>query len=140
MPGFAPTQGHSPSAVPYIGHAIASMREQTMRRAMFLGKASLLMGCCTGQCSESRSDRQLPVREQHSRLFRMPRYRNTYVFRVPDSRKRQPDGSAVQRDTRPRGQQHLHSGRRRANAASSCRAKLISAASIKAIIAESNGM
>lgn len=47
MPGFAPTQGHVPSAVPYLGHAIRAMREGRMRRAMFLAKASLFLNRCT---------------------------------------------------------------------------------------------
>jgi betaine reductase len=44
MLGFCPTQGHIPSAVPYIGHAIKAMREGKMKRAMFIGKGSLFLG------------------------------------------------------------------------------------------------
>ncbi len=44
MLGYAPTQGHIPSAVPYIGHAIESMRAGTMRRSMFIGKGSIFLG------------------------------------------------------------------------------------------------
>ena len=47
MPGFAPTQGHIPSAVPYIGHAMEAMRKGEIRRAMFLSKASLFLNRCT---------------------------------------------------------------------------------------------
>lgn len=47
MPGFAPTQGHIPSAVPYIGHALLAMEAGTMQRAMFLARASLFLNRCT---------------------------------------------------------------------------------------------
>jgi len=44
MLGFCPTQGHIPSAVPYLGHAIKAMREGRMKRAMFVAKGSLFLG------------------------------------------------------------------------------------------------
>jgi len=44
MPGFAPTQGHIPAAVPYLGHAATAIREGHMRRAMFIAKGSLFLG------------------------------------------------------------------------------------------------
>jgi betaine reductase len=47
MPGFAPTQGHIPSAFPYLGHAIESMKRKEIRRAMFLSRASLFLNRCT---------------------------------------------------------------------------------------------
>jgi len=47
MPGFAPTQGHIPSAVPYIGHACEAMGKGEIRRAMFLSRASLFLNRCT---------------------------------------------------------------------------------------------
>ncbi|NOR10411.1 MAG: hypothetical protein GQ541_02845 [Desulfovibrionaceae bacterium] len=47
MPGFAPTQGHIPSAVPYIGHAMEGMRQGKINRAMFLSRASLFLNRCT---------------------------------------------------------------------------------------------
>ena len=47
MPGFAPTQGHIPSAVPYLGHAAQAMRDGTIGRAMFLCKASLFLNRIT---------------------------------------------------------------------------------------------
>ena len=47
MPGFAPTQGHIASAVPYLGHAIAGMTAGTLRRVMFLAKGSLFLGRMT---------------------------------------------------------------------------------------------
>ena len=47
MPGFAPTQGHVPSAVPYLGHAADALRRGEIRRAMFIGKASLFLGRVT---------------------------------------------------------------------------------------------
>lgn len=47
MPGFAPTQGHIPSAVPYIGHAMEAMGRGEIKRAMFLARASLFLNRCT---------------------------------------------------------------------------------------------
>lgn len=45
--GFAPTQGHIPSGVPYLGHAADAISEGTMNRAMFIGKGSLFLGRLT---------------------------------------------------------------------------------------------
>ena len=45
--GFAPTQGHIPSGVPYLGHALDAMREGKMNRAMVIGKGSLFLGRLT---------------------------------------------------------------------------------------------
>lgn len=47
IPGFAPTQGHIPSGVPYIGHAIDGISKGTMNRAMIIGKGSLFLGRLT---------------------------------------------------------------------------------------------
>ena len=44
MPGFAPTQGHVPAAVPFLGHAIDSIKHGEMNNAMFLAKGSLFLG------------------------------------------------------------------------------------------------
>jgi len=44
MPGFSPTQGHIPAAVPFLGHAIDAMQAGTMQRAQFLAKGSLFLG------------------------------------------------------------------------------------------------
>lgn len=44
MPGFAPTQGHVPSAVPFLGHALEAMKKGQMKRAMFVAKGSLFLG------------------------------------------------------------------------------------------------
>ena len=44
MPGYSPTQGHVPSAVPFIGHAIEAMKRGEMKRAMFVAKGSLFLG------------------------------------------------------------------------------------------------
>jgi glycine/sarcosine/betaine reductase complex component C subunit beta len=44
MPGFSPTQGHVPAAVPFVGHALMAMKQGTMRRAMFVAKGSLFLG------------------------------------------------------------------------------------------------
>lgn len=45
--GFAPTQGHIPSGVPFLGHAVDAMKEGTMNRAMIIGKGSLFLGRLT---------------------------------------------------------------------------------------------
>jgi betaine reductase len=44
MPGFAPTQGHIPAAVPYLGHACTAIRKGQMGRVMFIAKGSLFLG------------------------------------------------------------------------------------------------
>lgn len=44
MPGYAPTQGHVPSAVPFLGHALEAMKKGDMKRAMFVAKGSLFLG------------------------------------------------------------------------------------------------
>ena len=44
VPGFAPTQGHIPSGVPFLGHAVDAIREGRMQRAMLIGKGSLFLG------------------------------------------------------------------------------------------------
>jgi betaine reductase len=47
MPGYAPTQGHIASAIPFLGHAVDGLRAGTIRRAMFLAKGSLFLGRMT---------------------------------------------------------------------------------------------
>jgi len=47
MVGFAPTQGHIPSALPYLGHAMRAMAAGEIRRVMFLCKASLFLNRLT---------------------------------------------------------------------------------------------
>jgi len=44
MPGYCPTQGHVPSAVPYIGHALEALKAGKINRAMFVAKGSLFLG------------------------------------------------------------------------------------------------
>jgi len=44
MLGFAPTQGHVPSAVPFLGHAIEALKRGEMKNAMFVAKGSLFLG------------------------------------------------------------------------------------------------
>ncbi|MDD5169021.1 MAG: glycine/sarcosine/betaine reductase complex component C subunit beta [Syntrophales bacterium] len=44
MPGYAPTQGHVPSAVPFMGHALDDMKQGKINRAMFVAKGSLFLG------------------------------------------------------------------------------------------------
>ena len=47
MPGWAPTQGHIPSGVPYLGVMREAMLEGSIKRAMILGKGSLFLGRMT---------------------------------------------------------------------------------------------
>jgi len=47
MPGFAPTQGHIPSGVPFLGHCRDMMQKGLMQRAMIVGKGSLFLGRMT---------------------------------------------------------------------------------------------
>ena len=44
MPGFSPTQGHIPAAVPFIGHAMDEMRAGKIKNTLFLAKGSLFLG------------------------------------------------------------------------------------------------
>jgi hypothetical protein len=44
MPGFAPTQGHIPAAVPFLGHALEAMKQGELKRVMFVAKGSLFLG------------------------------------------------------------------------------------------------
>lgn len=47
MPGFAPTQGHIPSGVPFLGHARKMIEDGEMKRSMIIGKGSLFLGRMT---------------------------------------------------------------------------------------------
>ncbi|AHM56991.1 glycine/sarcosine/betaine reductase complex component C subunit beta [Peptoclostridium acidaminophilum DSM 3953] len=47
MVGWAPTQGHIPSGVPYIGFAISDLTEGSVNRTMIVGKGSLFLGRMT---------------------------------------------------------------------------------------------
>jgi betaine reductase len=47
LPGYAPTQGHIASAIPYLGHALTDMMSGRIGRAMFLAKGSLFLGRMT---------------------------------------------------------------------------------------------
>jgi betaine reductase len=49
MPGFAPTQGHIPSGVPFVGAAREMMMSGVIERAMIVGKGSLFLGRMTNQ-------------------------------------------------------------------------------------------
>lgn len=46
-PGFAPTQGHIPSGIPFIGHARDAMLKGRLRNAFIIGKGSLFLGRMT---------------------------------------------------------------------------------------------
>jgi betaine reductase len=47
LPGFAPTQGHIPAGVPYLGHARQAMGSDGLRRVMVAAKGSLFLGRMT---------------------------------------------------------------------------------------------
>ena len=47
MPGFAPTQGHIASAVPWLPHALVRLREGELRSTMLMAKGSLFLGRMT---------------------------------------------------------------------------------------------
>lgn len=47
LPGWAPTQGHIPSGVPYIGFLIDDLTTGNKNRAMIVGKGSLFLGRMT---------------------------------------------------------------------------------------------
>ena len=47
MPGYAPTQGHIPSGVPYLGFAKEGLTSGTLNRVMIVGKGSLFLGRMT---------------------------------------------------------------------------------------------
>jgi len=49
MPGFAPTQGHIPSGVPFVGPGREMMMAGDIERAMIVGKGSLFLGRMTNQ-------------------------------------------------------------------------------------------
>ncbi len=44
MPGFAPTQGHIPAGVPFLGHALKRMRAGHLQSTMVVAKGSLFLG------------------------------------------------------------------------------------------------
>ena len=47
MPGWAPTQGHIPSGVPFAGFAREDILEGKIQKAMIIGKGSLFLGRMT---------------------------------------------------------------------------------------------
>ena len=47
MPGWAPTQGHIPSGIPYAGYAQQDLTEGSLNMAMLVGKGSLFLARMT---------------------------------------------------------------------------------------------
>jgi betaine reductase len=47
MLGYAPTQGHIPSAIVYLGHAVERLRAQQIHHALLIAKGSLFLGRMT---------------------------------------------------------------------------------------------
>ncbi|NLK30979.1 MAG: glycine reductase, partial [Aminobacterium colombiense] len=47
LKGYAHTQGHIPSGVPFVGPACEAIKAGTMKRAMIIGKGSLFLARLT---------------------------------------------------------------------------------------------
>jgi len=47
MVGYAPTQGHIPSAIVYLGHAVEALKSGRIRNALLIAKGSLFLGRMT---------------------------------------------------------------------------------------------
>jgi betaine reductase len=47
LPGYAPTQGHIASAVPWLPHALERLASGELRSTMLLAKGSLFLGRMT---------------------------------------------------------------------------------------------
>jgi glycine/sarcosine/betaine reductase complex component C subunit beta len=47
MVGYAPTQGHIPSAIVYLGHALDALRNNGIKNALFVSKGSLFLSRMT---------------------------------------------------------------------------------------------
>ena len=47
MAGWAPTQGHIPSGIPYLGFALDDLTKGTLNKVMVIGKGSLFLGRMT---------------------------------------------------------------------------------------------
>jgi hypothetical protein len=47
MLGYAPTQGHIPSAIVYLGHAVDALRDGKISNALLIAKGSLFLGRMT---------------------------------------------------------------------------------------------
>ncbi len=47
MVGYAPTQGHIPSAIVYLGHALHALRSGEIKNALLIAKGSLFLGRMT---------------------------------------------------------------------------------------------
>jgi betaine reductase len=47
MVGYAPTQGHIPSAIVYLGHALDALRNNEIKNALLISKGSLFLGRMT---------------------------------------------------------------------------------------------
>jgi betaine reductase len=47
MVGYAPTQGHIPSAIVYLGHALDALRAGEIRNTLLVAKGSLFLGRMT---------------------------------------------------------------------------------------------
>lgn len=65
LPGFSPTQGHIPSAIPYLPHAIAGLTDGTLQRVQFIAKGSLFLGRMT-----TMADGASVLLERNARLVR----------------------------------------------------------------------
>lgn len=64
MKGFAHTQGHIPSGVPYMGHAAEAINSGEMTRAMIIGKGSLFLARLTNLADGASFLIERPTRRQ----------------------------------------------------------------------------
>ena len=67
MTGFVHTQGHIPSGVPFIGHAVDAINAGKMTRAMIIGKGSLFLGRLTNLADGAPSSSRAAAQERRSR-------------------------------------------------------------------------
>lgn len=86
FPGWAPTQGHIPSGIPYIGHARKAILNGDITRAMIIGKGSLFLARLTNQFDgisfvleknksdiEDRSDKTMSEEDMRKMMAKMMR-------------------------------------------------------------------
>lgn len=66
IPGFAHTQGHIPSGVPFVGHACDWIRSGKIKRALVIGKGSLFLARMTNLADGASFFIEPPVEEKAS--------------------------------------------------------------------------
>lgn len=86
MVGWAPTQGHIPSGVPYLGFAREDIMNGKIRNAMIVGKGSLFLGRMTNLfdgisfvIEENNSKKLQDLEEDESVDFKLPKIAITTI-------------------------------------------------------------